>query len=197
MNHNVSAEGYGVRLRPVRLEDSGFIIWLRNLEHAKGRIGDSATDVANQEAWLKKYFDRQDDYYFLIETLGGLSVGTYGLWDFHDGGAESGRWIVRPGVPAAVPSAILGLNIAFGTLGLKQIRVKTVITNASVLSLNRKFGMKQTFVETDSQMIGGKMADQIHFVLSPEDWRAAHERLLPLARLAEKQVVDWEKAERP
>ena len=184
-----------MRLRPVRLEDAGFIVWLRNLEHAKGRIGDSAADVANQEAWLTGYFERPDDYYFLIETLGGVSVGTYGLWDFREGGAESGRWIVRPGVPAAIPCAILGLDIAFDTLGLKQIRVKTVITNAPVLSLNRKFGMKQTFVEKDSQIIGGTMVDQIHFVLSPEDWRAARERLVPLARLAEKQVAEWEQAE--
>ena len=63
-----------MRLRPVRLEDAAFIVWLRNLEHAKGRIGDSATDVASQKAWLQKYFDRPNDYYFLIETLGGSSA---------------------------------------------------------------------------------------------------------------------------
>ena len=195
MKHSLQSEGFGVRLRPVRMEDAGFIVWLRNLDHARGRVGDSAPDVGSQEKWLAKYFERTDDYYFIIETCGGIAVGTYGLWDFRDQSAESGRWIIRQDVPAAVPSAILGLDLAFGTLGVKVIRVKTVSTNLPVLSLNRKFGMKETHVEHDSQVIGGKSVDQIHFILEPEAWAKARERLVPLARLAEKQVADWEKAE--
>ncbi|HWI56388.1 MAG TPA: GNAT family protein [Bacillota bacterium] len=184
-----------MRLRPVRKEDAAFIVWLRNLDHAKGRIGDSAIEVTSQEAWLTKYFDRPQDYYFLIETLGGRPVGTYGLWDFTDNSAESGRWIIRTDVPAAIPSAVLGLDIAFTTLGLSKLRVKTVSTNLPVLSLNRKFGMRQTIIETDSTVIGGQSVDQIHFVLYPRDWAQARQRLLPLAKIAEQQIRDWEKAE--
>ena len=184
-----------MRLRPVRMEDAGFIVWLRNLDHARGRVGDSAGDIGSQESWLTKYFERADDYYFIIETSGGIAVGTYGLWDFRDQGAESGRWIIRQDVPAAVPSAILGLDLGFGALGRKLIRVKTVSTNLPVLSLNRKFGMKETHVERDSQIIGGKSVDQIHFILEPAAWIKAKEKLLPLARLAEKQVGEWERAQ--
>jgi RimJ/RimL family protein N-acetyltransferase len=196
MKHSLQVEGFGVRLRPVRIEDADFIVWLRNLDHARGRIGDSAADVGSQETWLAKYFERPDDYYFIIETAGGIAVGTYGLWDFRDRSAESGRWIIRQDVPAAIPSAILGLDVAFGALGVKRIRVKTVSTNLPVLSLNRKFGMKETHVEHDSQVIGGKSVDQIHFILEPDAWTKARERIVPLAQLAERQVRDWEKAQR-
>ena len=48
-----------MRLRPVRLEDAAFIVWLRNQDHVKGRVGDSATSVASQEAWLKKYWEKK------------------------------------------------------------------------------------------------------------------------------------------
>jgi RimJ/RimL family protein N-acetyltransferase len=195
MIHSLQAEGFGVRLRPVRMEDAGFIVWLRNLDHARGRVGDSAADAGSQEAWLAEYFERANDYYFVIETAGGIAVGTYGLWDFRDQSAESGRWIIRQDVPAAIPSAILGLDLAFGALGMKLIRVKTVSTNLPVLSLNRKFGMKETHVERDSQVIAGKSVDQIHFILEPDAWAKARERMMPLARLAEKQVQDWEKAQ--
>src|SRR5208337_843142 len=106
-------------------------------DHAKGRVGDSAVDAAAQEAWLKAYFDRQGDYYFIIETLGGIPVGAYGIYDVAGASAESGRWIIRPDVSAAIPSAIQAFEIAFGSLGLHQVRVKTVSTNRSVLSLNR------------------------------------------------------------
>ena len=81
MQHTIHAEGFGVRLRPVRMDDAAFIVWLRNQDYVKGRVGDSASDVAAQEAWLNAYFQRAGDYYFLVETLGGIPLGTHGLYD--------------------------------------------------------------------------------------------------------------------
>src|SRR5438309_5490278 len=152
MEHSFQAEGFGVRLRPVRMEDAAFIVWLRNLEHAKGRVGDSAPDTASQEKWLQAYFSRDGDYYFIIETQSGKAVGAYGIYDVKGASAESGRWVIRPEVPAAVPSAILAFDTAFGPLGLRELRVKTISTNHSVLSLNRKFGFRQTRAEKAAQM---------------------------------------------
>ncbi len=62
MRHAIQAEGFGVRLRPVRMEDAAFIVWLRNLDHVKGKVGDSALDAVTQKAWLEAYFDRPGDY---------------------------------------------------------------------------------------------------------------------------------------
>lgn len=184
-----------MRLRPVRLDDAAFIVWLRNLDHAKGRVGDSATDVASQQAWLKTYFDREGDYYFTIETLGGIPAGAYGIYDVKGTSAESGRWIIRQEVPAAVPSAIVGYDLAFGRLGLSELRARTVSTNQPVLSLNVKFGYRRTHVELAGQIIGGKAVDMVHFLLTGGDWAKARERWLPLARLAETQVREWEKTQ--
>src|SRR6266850_2192035 len=99
MEHTVKAEGFGVRLRPVRIDDAAFIVWLRNLQHAMGRVGDSATDVMAQQSWLKSYFAREGDYYFIVETSRGISVGAYGIYNLTGKSAESGRWIIRPEVP--------------------------------------------------------------------------------------------------
>lgn len=184
-----------MRLRPVRMEDAAFVVWLRNLEHVKGRVGDSAMDTAAQESWLSTYFERPGDYYFIIETLGGLGVGAYGIYDLTGASAESGRWIIRPEVPAAIPSAIQAFEIAFERLALRELRVKTVSTNRTVLSLNRKFGFRQIRVEPAAQLIGGQPVDQVHFLLDAKDWPKIREGLLPLARLAEKQVREWEQAQ--
>ncbi len=194
MQHTLHAEGFGVRLRPVRMEDAAFIVWLRNLDHVKGRVGDSATDAASQESWLRAYFERQGDYYFIIETLGRIAVGAYGIYDVADASAESGRWIIRPDVPAAIPSAMQAFEIAFEKLGLRELRAKTVSTNRSVLSLNRKFGFRQTLVEPAAQVIGGQPVDLVNFLLEAKDWPNIREGLLPLARLAETQVQEWEQA---
>jgi RimJ/RimL family protein N-acetyltransferase len=195
MRHSIQSEGFGVRLRPVRMDDAAFIVWLRNLEHVKGRVGDSATDPASQRAWLEQYFERPGDYYFIIETLGGIGVGAYGLYDITGSSAESGRWIIRPEVPAAIPSAMLAFEIAFDKVGLSELRVKTVATNRQVLSLNRKFGFRQTRIEPAAQLIGGQPVDLVNFLLTAEDWRRVRPGLLPMARLAESQVREWEKAQ--
>ena len=184
-----------MRLRPVQMNDAAFIVWLRNLDHAKGNVGDSAADIAGQGAWLANYFKREGDYYFIVETLGGIPVGTYGIYDIKGDTAESGRWIIRPGVPAAVPSGILLFDVAFKKLRLREILGRTVASNHQVLSINRKFGFRQIKVESGSQMIGGKAVDMVHFILTAQDWSRAREGLLSLARIAEVQVRDWEREE--
>jgi RimJ/RimL family protein N-acetyltransferase len=196
MRHSLQGEGFGVRFRPVREEDAAFIVWLRNLDHAKGNIGDSAFDVTGQKAWLNAYFEREGDYYFIVETLTGIPVGTYGIYDISGNTAESGRWVIRPGAPAAPPSAIVGLDLVFNTLGITQLHGTTVASNRPVLSLNRKMGYKQIRIERAARIIGNRAVDMVHLALSAADWREARERLLPVARLAEAQIRDWERAER-
>jgi RimJ/RimL family protein N-acetyltransferase len=195
MRHSIHREAFGVRLRPVREDDAAFIVWLRNLDHAVGRVGDSATDITSQQTWLKAYFERAGDYYFIIETLAGLPVGAYGIYDVADFSAEGGRWIIRRDVPAAIPSAVAIFGIAFEDLGLRELRVRTVSTNQPVLSLNLKFGFHQTGIEPAAQIIGGKAVDLVRFALTPADWARARERVVPLARLAETQVREWERAQ--
>jgi hypothetical protein len=46
-------------------------------------------------------------------------------------------------------------------------------------------------VEPGAQVIAGQPVDQVHFVLPASDWPKVRERLLPMARLAEKQVSEW------
>jgi RimJ/RimL family protein N-acetyltransferase len=178
------------------MEDAEFIVWLRNLEHARGRVGDSALTVTGQEAWLKAYFDRPGDYYFIIETMGKYPVGAYGIYDVKGKSAESGRWVIRPEVPAALPSATLAFEAAFGSMGLTELRANTVSTNRTVLSLNKKFGFRERGVTPAAQIIAGQPVDMVHFLLFKEDWPKILEKLWPLARVAERQVRAWEQAQR-
>jgi RimJ/RimL family protein N-acetyltransferase len=196
MRHSVHAEGFGVRLRPVTMQDAAFIVWLRNLEHVKGKIGDSAADVASQQAWLEAYFERGGDYYFIIETAGGIAVGTHSLYDIVEGKAELGRWVIRPGVQAAVPSHMVAFDIAFNRLGLRALRNATVSTNTAVISISRRFGFEEVGLERRSRQIGGKSVDMMCFVLTAEKWAVTRPALVAKAQLAERLVLEWEKAHR-
>lgn len=192
MEHSVTAEGFGVRLRPVRMEDAPFIVWLRNLAHARAQLGDTG-DEASQRAWLERYFRRAGDYYFIIEAAGGQPVGTHGIYDCRGGSAELGRWVVRPDVWAAVPSYLLAFRTAFETLALGELRMTTAVTNRPVLSLSRKLGFRRTGVATNARLIDGVPVDIVHFLVEAGEWPRVCEQLAPLARLAEMQVRAWEK----
>ncbi len=96
MHHALNEEGFGIRIRPVRMDDATFIVCLRHQEHARGRLGDSANDVAAQERWLENYFERAGDYYFIAETLHGFPVGTTSIYGQSGDTAETGRFVVCP-----------------------------------------------------------------------------------------------------
>src|SRR5580692_4414958 len=178
MQHSLQIEGFGVRLRPVRLDDAAFIVWLRNLDYVKGQVGDSATDVAGQEAWLENYFKRKGDYYFIAETLGGIPLGTHGIYDVRGNSAEKGRHVMRPEVMAGIPAAMLATDLAFGRLGFSELRATSVSTNLAVHSLHRKCGFKQIGIARAAQIIDGKSVDLVQFLLTSEAWVKARERLL-------------------
>jgi RimJ/RimL family protein N-acetyltransferase len=194
VKHSIQAEGFGVRLRPVRMEDAGFIVWLRNLDYVKGKVGDSACDVTSQQKWLNAYFEREGDYYFIIETLNSIPLGTHSIYDVADGGAELGRWIIRPGVQAAIPSQMVAIDTALGRLKLNLLRNTTVASNRPVISISRKLGFRQVKIVSGERVIGGKPTDMVHFVMTAEEWAMARERLLPIAQTAEVLVHGWAQA---
>ena len=61
---------------------------------------------------------------------------------------------------------MLAFDIAFDRLRLKELRVTTVSSNQPVLSLNRKFGFRQTGIVPDAQIIGGKPVDLVQFLMT-------------------------------
>ena len=193
MRHSLQTEGFNLRLRPVRMTDAAFIVWLRNQDYVKGNVGDSAANVAAQEVWLRNYFEREGDYYFIVETLGGIPLGTHGIYDIQRNSAEQGRQIIRLEVIAGVPAATLATDLAFGSLGLKELRSTCVSTNRTVLSLHRKSGFKEIGIKRSAQIIGGSPVDLVQFLLTPEDWARTRNHIIPLARVAETQVLEWEK----
>ena len=195
MRHEIQAEGFHLRVRPVRIEDAKFIVWLRNLDHVKGSVGDSATDVATQEAWLRAYFEREGDYYFIVESSGGIPLGTHGIYNVNGTSAENGRHIMRAEVMAGLPSGILTADLAFGSMGLHELRARIVATNKEVLSLHRKAGFKEVGRVTAAQMIDGKPVDMLQFVITAEEWRKRRGPQLPLAQFAGKQVLEWERTQ--
>jgi len=195
MRHSLTAQGYGLRLRPVRLDDAPFIVWLRNLDYVKGRVGDSAVDVAGQERWLNCYFEREGDYYFIAETLNEIPLGTYGIYDLNETSAEIGRLVIRPEVPAGAPATLLLIDLIYGQMGITQLRGRVVARNHRARSFFRKLGFNEVKVEHASQVIGGHAVDMVLLSLTTEDWFRVRERFITEAQQAETWIREWAQAD--
>lgn len=192
MRHSLTSQGYGIRLRPVEMADAPFIVWLRNLDFVRGRVGDSAVDVASQEKWLKKYFQRNGDYYFLVETMRGIPLGTYSIYNLEAKRAEIGRLIVRHGVTASIPASILLLDLFYGRMGVTEVYADSVADNFGVHALLRKHGFKEAKQKRAVQIIGGHPVELLHFVQTAEDWPRVRATVVPKAERIKPRIRKWE-----
>ena len=139
MNHSLCSEGYGIRIRPIGIEDAQNILLLRTLPGLSRFIGETVPDVEYQRGWIKNYLGRADDYYFAIENSSTREfLGTISVYDIDHSimVGEWGRWIIKPGVMAGPASVLLLLDLAFDRLQLNEVYSRTVASNTQVVSFH-------------------------------------------------------------
>jgi RimJ/RimL family protein N-acetyltransferase len=138
MKHDITSVGAGYRLRPVTLDDAQFIIDARLEDGNRNKyIHEVSDDISIQVIWLNEYFERRDDYYFVIDNrLTGQPEGLIGLYDIRDGKGEWGRWVLRKGSLAAVESVDLIFKVALEVLCLEELCCRTIVNNQSVVSFH-------------------------------------------------------------
>jgi RimJ/RimL family protein N-acetyltransferase len=187
MRHNYRLEGYAFALRPVELNDAGFIVQLRAAEpHRVRYLHDVAPDVQQQRSWLERYFEREHDYYWVIERLqSGYPEGLIGIYDLNpaEGNAEWGRWVLRAGSLAAVESALLVYRTAFEVLGLDVLSCVTVADNRPVLSFHDSSGLYRLSLLPQHFKLGDQTYDAVKHICTKANWPAVRNRLEPQAQL--------------
>ena len=190
MKHNIRVERFGVRLRPITMDDAEFIFKLRRSPELSTYIGEISSDFSIHESWLEEYFHRDGDYYFCIELLSGKAVGTIAIYDISDQTGNWGRWIISPLIPAAPASVWLIFHVAFDILGLSGVYSNTVIDNASVVSFHDNCGLPRTGIEQGGLTIKGIPYDMVIHTATKENWPLIQEKLEKPALLAERLLMD-------
>ena len=100
MRHSISLTCVRYRLRPVTLEDAPFIVELRTDPLLNRYLHEISSRVEDQVAWIERYFERPEDYYFIIEDSDSEEPhGAIGIYDVEENaaGAQWGRWILKHG----------------------------------------------------------------------------------------------------
>lgn len=170
MQHNLTIDGYGYRLRPVSNEDAKFIVEIRteNAERTK-YINPISSDVSLQLQWLEKYYNTPNDYYFVIENrISGNPEGLISIYNIANNKGESGRWIIKEDSLAAVESWYLLYRIAFEILHLEEVFSYVVLDNKSVVAFHKSVKQKIRKTIPKFYVLNGIEYDAIEFYIDIE-----------------------------
>jgi len=179
MQHSVTLSGWGCHIRPVTVADAAFIVRLRSQEQAKGNIHATSSSVADQEKWIQNYYDREGDYYWIIEDINNIPVGAMGLYNYNAGLGEGevGRWVMFPEFSFNLAAPLLLVyRWAFETLNVRRIVFDVVSTNRKVLKFHKLIGARETFLKANALHINDQMVDMQWFEVTREMWPSIFER---------------------
>ena len=144
MRHDIAIAGEAFGLRPLALEDAGFVVAMRTDPRVARFINPTSPHVADQERWTEQYFARPGDFSFIVRRLdSGRPEGMVGIYNLDDArrSAEWGRWVLTPGSLAAAESALLVYRVAFDILALDLVYCRTLATNRQVVSFHTSCGL--------------------------------------------------------
>lgn len=158
-----------LRMRVVTPDDADYIHSLRTDPRYNTYLSPVAGGPEAQRAWIERY--KPDEaagrqYYFVMETQAGQRCGLVRLYDITDDSFTWGSWILDENKPprAALESAFLIYEIAFGPLGLPRAVFEVMRDNAHTLAFHRRFGARET----------GEDATNFYFEYTAEQFR--HDR---------------------
>ncbi len=176
----MNINGTFINLRLVEVSDAPFILSLRidgRLNRFLSAVGD---DVGRQFAWLESYKARErrgEEFYWIIEDLASVSLGTIRLYDMdHDDRSFTwGSWILKAGSPPqfAMESAILMYDFGFYTLRFGVARMGVRKGNTGVVAFHRRFGASPA----------GEDEQNLDFRLIAEDYAVTRRRYADLLKL--------------
>ena len=179
MKHVLELTGHAFRLRPIELSDAQSIVDLRASQPGRGQfLHPISNDVRLQEAYLTRYFDIPEDYYFVVERLKtGKTEGLISIYDINNRAGEWGRWILSDRSLAAVESCWLVYRIGFEYLNLQSIYCRTISKNESVVSFHDNCGIPRYDLLEKFFTLGAETYDAVEHRIGIEQWNSIQQVL--------------------
>lgn len=157
-----SVTGKTLVFRNACVEDSEFILSLRTDSEKSRYLSAVSAELADQQAWLARYAQADDQAYFIIEYQG-EPIGTVRLYDPQGDSFCWGSWVLSSTRPsqAAMESALMVYAYAVDHLGFKAAHFDVRKGNQRVWQFHERFGARRT-AETEVdyfyQLDGGAIA---------------------------------------
>jgi len=191
MKSDLKFDGFAFRLRPVSDEDAAFILELRSNPELNYYLHATPPTIENQLAWQDRYYQRPDDYYFIVECKNtGEKEGVIGIYniDLQQRSAEWGRWILKSGSLAAIESAWLIYRVAFEIFSLDSVYCCTIVDNAQVVSFHDSCGIPRSIPRQKRIEIDGEYFPVVEHRVDQPIWSVIEPRLMKLSQLTARKV---------
>jgi RimJ/RimL family protein N-acetyltransferase len=133
-------KGKFVYLVAAQVEDTEFILSLRNNPALNKYISKTENNIEKQRQWIAKQQERKGDYYFIIKDKDNSKIGTISIYNIENKEGEFGRWLLNGNSIHALESALLIHEFGFYVLDLDIIYSYTVIENKKVINFHKRFG---------------------------------------------------------
>lgn len=142
-------QGKSIRLRLVTIEDAKFILQLRVDENKNKYLSKVENDLAKQQSWITNYKTReaeQREFYFIIESNQGESLGTVRIYDLREDSFCWGSWLLKQDAPfnASIESILLAYEFGFHHLGYSRTDFDVRKQNLKVAKFYKSLGAIET-----------------------------------------------------
>ncbi len=136
--------GKNINLRGVMEDDAEFILSLRTDRKLGRFISKTDNDLKKQIEWIRTYFLKPNDHYFIIEGKDKTPYGTGRIYDIRDGSFNCGSWIIKKDAPqyVAIESVLLFYDVGFHKLGYKKAHFEVMKPSIKVLNMHKRFGAR-------------------------------------------------------
>lgn len=168
--------GKYVSLRSVLESDAEVTTKLRQDVEKTKFLHSVSPDVERQRKWIKEQNLMLDDYFFLVEDLDGVAIGTMGISQIKDQKGYTGRLLMYGNAFQSYEAYMLLIDFGFNELNLVEQHGETDITNTSAMRFSQMFGFKYGSSTFDPELNRHK-AD---CTLNRQDFEIAKEHLQKL-----------------
>lgn len=137
-------KGKTLTFRNATVGDAGFILSLRTDLEKSRYLSAVSGRLADQEAWLRRYAQVDDQAYFIIECAE-EPIGTVRLYDPQGDSFCWGSWILKDGRPshAAMESALMVYAYAIDHCGFTASHFDVRKANERVWRFHERFGAQR------------------------------------------------------
>lgn len=138
--------GRNIYLRDISTSDAEFVYGLRCNPDLNTYLNPPPSSVVDQRAYIEKYKEASDEYYFIICSKRHEQLGTVRIYDLLPDSFCWGSWIVKSDAPKGVGMESLLLVYDYGFYGLhfSQSHFDVRKGNTRVLELHRRLGAEPT-----------------------------------------------------
>ena len=139
-----SVVGKSLVFRNAGVEDAAFILSLRTDTEKSRYLSAVSNDLADQQVWLARYAQADDQAYFIIEYQD-EPIGTVRLYDPQGESFCWGSWVLKNSRPgqAAMESALMVYAYAVDHLGFRAAHFDVRKGNERVWQFHERFGARR------------------------------------------------------